>query len=379
MADLKVDADDPRAHVSREAGGRATYGRSGMNIATHDFLQGLAATDITAFYCDRDTRYVWVENPAPGFETIRAGALDADILPPDVAERLERMKRRVLESGAGEYALLEIDVPDRPSRWFDIWIEPDGAPEPKGLLGFAVEVTQRVEREERLRILLREVSHRSRNLLAIVQSIASQTVQGGANPQRFIERFNERLQSLAHTLDIVTLRDWDGATLHQLVSRQAGPFVSSTGVIEVSGIDPVLTPNAALHLGLAVQELASNASSHGVWSLPEGMVLVKTAYREPDDPASGLVFEWREAAEPDRQRAANDDRDPDTAQTLTGPFRVEQGRTGGGRSSGTFGSRTLMRIVPASVGGEARVHREQDQFVYELTLPASNFEEAERR
>ena len=255
-------------------------------------------------------------------------------------------KLRALETGEGQHDLVELTEVAR-DHWFDLWIEPQRDPggTVTGLLCFAVNVSQRVQREERLRVLLREVSHRSRNLLAIVQSIASQTVRTASAPSRFLERFNERLQSLAHTLDLVTVSEWEGATLHQLVSRQVGAFVSGTGVIEIAGPDPILTPNAALHLGLAVQELASNAASHGIWSRRDGMVYARTRLEGGD-----LMFEWTEAG-----LDTADDSDMS------------------GRTDGSFGSRTLLAIVPAAVGGTASMQREGSQFIYRLTVPSGNF------
>ena len=118
--------------------------------------------------------------------------------------------------------------------------------------------------------------------------------------------------------------------------------MTDTGVIEISGPDPVLTPNAALHLGLAVQELSSTATSHGIWSRAEGKVTVRTRLEN-----DALIFEWSEAG--------LDTEAPDM-------------------SDGSFGARTLSAIVPAAVGGRATVDREGAHFVYRLVVPAGNFD-----
>ena len=313
-------------------------------------LHGLRGTNVTVAYQGLDLVYAWIANPPAGFETI-SGKRDEDVLAPSAAAVLTPAKLRCIDTGEGMH--LTIEIPGETVRWFDVWLEPDfahdladepeGRGQIEGVIIVAIDVTERVAREDRLRVLLREVSHRTRNLLAIVQSIASQTVRAASAPTRFLERFNERLQSLAHTLDLVTLREWEGATLHQLVSRQAGPFRPHDGVFELGGPDPMLTPNAALHLGLAVQELASNALNHGAWSGNRGRVRARTSM-DPD----GLVFEWSEG-------------DP------SGKGAVPQ-------PSGTFGSRTLMSIVPAAVNGEASMIAQPEGFAYRLRVPATNLD-----
>ena len=81
----------------------------------------------------------------------------------------------------------------------------------------AVDITEQKRREQALRALLREVAHRSKNLLAIIQSIATQTGRYSETVDDFLSRFRGRLQSLASTQDLVTSSDWRGAALQDLV------------------------------------------------------------------------------------------------------------------------------------------------------------------
>ena len=343
--DSKADHDEPkkveRAPLLVSRDGDAA-GLSGERI-----LRGLRGTNVWIGYQDRDLVYLWIANPPPGFEAM-VGQKDRAFLPAGVEQRLGEAKRRCLDTGEGRHLTLDIGF-ERPA-WYDIWLEPDfGATpggKPEGVITVATEVTEHVEREDRLRVLLREVSHRSRNLLSIVQSIAAQTVRASSAAHGasggFLSRFNERLQSLAHTLDLVTLREWEGATLHQLVSRQARPFRPREGSIAIGGPDPVLTPNAALHLGLAVQELASNAVRHGAWGPAGGEVEARTRMD-----GETLLFEWSETGARDGEEV------------------LEPGAS--------FGSRTLMAIVPTALGGEASMVARDGGFTYRLTLPAANF------
>ena len=107
------------------------------------------------------------------------------------------------------------------------------------------------------------------------------------------------------------------------------------------------------------------------------MVYVRTHLADDEDENSDLVFEWREtAASDDTPRAANDDNPKATvgATQTKDPFRIAPAAKTMGAKRNSFGSRTLMRIVPASVGGSASVRREGAQFVYVLTMPSTNFE-----
>src|SRR5690606_26338767 len=125
---------------------------------------------------------------------------------------------------------LEICIPgtpgEREDQWFDLWIDADTTPDgtPSGIITTIVETTDQKRREQTLRVLLREVSHRSRNLLAIIQSIATQTGRYSSTVDGFLARFRGRLQSLASSQDLVTSSNWRGADLGDLVHGQAARF-----------------------------------------------------------------------------------------------------------------------------------------------------------
>ena len=117
--------------------------------------------------------------------------------------------------------------------------------------------------------LMREVSHRSKNLLAIVLSIAAQTASHAGNIDDFLTKFRGRIQALAWTQDLVTESNWQGTSFQRLVLAQLaqGRGEPPQG-IALDGDNPTLGPNAALHVGLAMHELVTNAAAHG--ALAEG-------------------------------------------------------------------------------------------------------------
>ncbi len=307
-------------------------------------VRALEGTDYAVFYQDLDLRGVWIENPPQDWAFDIAGKTDFDLLPEKTAHETTAVKREVIRTGENARMELQIDAPNG-TRWFKVWVDADFDEngKVKGILCFSAETTETKRRELAQQELLREVSHRSRNLLAIIQSIANQTAKSQHSITDYLSRFNDRLRSLAKTLDVVTRRNWEGATLHQVITGQVGSFVSAPNNFELEGVDPALTPNAALHIGLAIQELASNAAAHGAWSNKcQGSVSVVAAMTSDEQ----LELSWKEK--------------------IPGPFTLEDSRR--------FGAKTLLAVVPSSMQGKAETFEEDGHLIYRLTVPTGSFQ-----
>ena len=258
-------------------------------------------TGISLIYQDRSLRVVWAQNiPHSWSSRDVTGLTDAEFLPASEAERVVFAKRAVLQ--AAEPQNLEIRIADGDSvHWYEISIDADKSADGdlKGLITTAIDVTDRKRREQTLRALLREVSHRSKNLLAIIQSIATQTGRYSDSIDNFLSRFRGRLQSLSSSQDLVTSSNWRGADLRELVTGQVGRYVADPARhLRMEGANPYLNPNAALHIGLALHELAVNSVSYGALSKPEGVVTISAEMG--DGPLLNLT--WREAIKPARNR-----------------------------------------------------------------------------
>jgi GAF domain-containing protein len=134
------------------------------------------------------------------------------------------------------------------------------------------ELARREQREERIAALNRELAHRSKNLLALVQAIARQTSASGASIADYAERLCKRIQGLARTHDLIIADDWERVTLSDLIGRQVEPFTDSMHRLRLRGPVVELAPSAAQHLGLALHELAANSLSKGALATPAGYI-----------------------------------------------------------------------------------------------------------
>jgi two-component sensor histidine kinase len=155
------------------------------------------------------------------------------------------------------------------------------------LMTARVDIAERERHEEHIKLLMSEVNHRSRNMLAVVQAIARQTV--ATNLDDFVERFVARIQALAASQDLLVESEWKGVDLHQLARSQLGHLEDLVGNrIELRGPSLLVSASAAQTLSMALHELATNAAKYGALSNDRGRVEVSWSL-EPEE-SSGEAF-----------------------------------------------------------------------------------------
>lgn len=166
-----------------------------------------------------------------------------------------------------------------------------------GLVGVSSDITDRKAAEEHREFIMRELSHRSKNLLTVVLAIAQQTGGTDSNVRSFIGSFSSRLRALATLHDLLITMNWHGAPLKTLVENQLAPFIGDSSRLSISGPSVRVPPQLAQMISLALHELATNAAKYGALSSKHGCVAVTW---DLFGAGQGRVFRmtWSEAGGP---------------------------------------------------------------------------------
>jgi hypothetical protein len=221
---------------------------------------GLRHSGICVLHQDTEHRFDFAENPPPSWpQQDMIGLREDEILPTGIAAGFAAAYNRCRRDSAEQIFDLELGE-GLSRRHFELRLLPDD----DGVTTIVSDTTDDRARDLAVASLLREVSHRSKNLLAIVQSVAMQTAHHSAGTQDFLDTFRGRLHALSSTQDLVTESNWRGTYLQSLVASQlarVGPSVLAN--VRVTGENPLLAPNASLHNGHAIHELGDTAVLHG--------------------------------------------------------------------------------------------------------------------
>ena len=260
----------------------------------------LRGSNVTVYTQDPELRYTSISSPMFGCTIDQIiGHTDEEILPPDSRAAVISLKRAALETGSPQDSEVNIKTPSGEC-WHDLHIEPlrDITGAIVGLSCAAVDITERKEGEGHLRLLMRELTHRSKNLLAVIQAMARQTARHVGSIDAFLNQFSARLQALATSHDLLVQESWYGVSLFELVRSQLGHYLDRVGAqISLEGPTVVLKPEAAQSLGLALHELATNAAKYGALSVPAGHVTIKWR-RLPATEGHGVEIWWSEERGP---------------------------------------------------------------------------------
>ncbi|MCX8507563.1 MAG: PAS domain S-box protein, partial [Rhodobacteraceae bacterium] len=216
-------------------------------------------------------------DPADRQEQVRwfAGLDKSDTAPHDTAFRSRDAEGRVLHVRAHGSVLH------------------DAQGQPQRAVVLFTDVTAEHMAASRQQILLRELGHRSKNLMAIVQAIANRTFVSGADIEAARRAFSGRIAALAASQDALSGSTLNAARLTDILHSQLAPFGKR---VRCQGPDLLLPPRNAQTCALIVHELATNAVKHGALSVSEGHV--ELTWCITSDPAERFVFHWRERGGP---------------------------------------------------------------------------------
>jgi two-component system CheB/CheR fusion protein len=264
--------------------------------------------------------------------------------------RHEEMEALLEEELAGEVVRtgeMTIRTRSNEARIWDVQAVPIGRlPDGRRLrMSAAVDVTERKLTEQQRLLLAREVDHRARNALAVVQSLLRLTPAKGDEAKRFAAAIADRVSAMARAHGLLSRERWVGAELRALAEEELAPYAEGApGRVLLAGPPLRLTANAALSVSMVLHELATNAAKHGAFSAPGGQVEVTWA-RDPVD--GGLWLDWGESGGP----------------PISAP-PPSDGRSGG------FGSRLVARTA-RQLGGSIDYTWEPTGLRCTLRLPAN--------
>jgi two-component sensor histidine kinase/CheY-like chemotaxis protein len=206
--------------------------------------------------------------------------------------------------------------------------------------GVTLDITDRKLNEQRQELLAREVDHRARNALAVVQSIVRLTK--GENIAAYTKAVEGRVQALAHVHDLLSQARWQGADIGRLIAEEMAPYsVGDASRVTLGGPSILVDANRAQTISLALHELATNAAKYGALSGPTGKVAIGWGIEQ-----GSLKIAWRENG---------------------GPPVSPPARRG-------FGSKIIAASVASQRGGGAAFDWKPEGLSCDLTIPLLSVE-----
>ncbi len=230
------------------------------------------------------------DKDAPSFDTIMA----------QISPEHELRVRTELSSALAQGRQFVLDFPITRRDGTEIWmaitgdIQKDAMGVATHARGISQDISERKEWDRRQALLLRELSHRVKNSMAVIQSVTRQTLRSTSDPKAFAEAFEGRIQSLATSHSLLTEVDWKGVRLTDLIKLQAGAMADNFDKrFTLEGQEVLLPAETATQLGLVLHELGTNATKYGSLSVQKGKVILawKTSHGK-------LRLTWRERGGP---------------------------------------------------------------------------------
>jgi PAS domain S-box-containing protein len=183
----------------------------------------------------------------------------------------------------------------------EVWLEETAKAEFDGtgrfarLQGLTVDITARKRAEERQDLLVAELDHRVKNVLARVAVVAMYTRQGSSSMDQFVRALDGRIQSMAAAHSLLSQTHWQGVGLTDLVRHQLAPYATDANTT-ISGPDVMLGSAETQAVAMVIHELVTNAAKYGALSTANGRVSVSWELRPGID--GGLTIAWRELGAP---------------------------------------------------------------------------------
>jgi PAS domain S-box-containing protein len=212
----------------------------------------------------------------------------------DEAEK-NRLKEAIAAATRGEDVRFDLKLEAAEGRQvYDLWIHRQDMS--SDVVASAVDVTDRYEAEETQRLLMRELDHRMKNTLQVIQAIIRRTATTQESIAKFEQALLGRVGAMSRAHDLLARERWHGAEIAAVIGQETEPLSAGRAIV-ARGPSLRLSPKAALSLALVIHELATNAVKYGALSTAEGKVDIRWEVdRAPREPR--LVLRWQESDGP---------------------------------------------------------------------------------
>jgi PAS domain S-box-containing protein len=204
------------------------------------------------------------------------------------------------------------------------------------------DITEQKANEAQRKFITRELSHRAKNQLTVVRSIANQTAKNAASLEQFQRKFDDRVFSLAKSIDLLVSREWSTVSLEKLCRSQIELFSdSNSDNVVISGPKVVLAPAAVEAIGMALHELGTNAAKYGALSQAAGQISLTWGFSSEID-SDSLQITWRETG-----------------------LEIDEAPSRKG-----FGHVVLTQLAKSSLGSDANLSFSHQGLHWEITVPS---------
>ena len=175
--------------------------------------------------------------------------------------------------------------------------------------------------------------------------LLGQVARRTKNFEDFDAAFSSRIRALADVHDLLVMQNWEGAPIREVIRTQLAPFAQiDTRRLTIEGPELMLKPKAVEHIGLALHELATNATKYCALSLPEGLITIHWTVETDSLETQQVRFDWKESGGP----------------TVSAPHHKG------------FGHMVVMQLVPKALEGNAQINYSTDGLGWTLQAPAAN-------
>lgn len=307
------------------------------------FQLALKLGGVASWHWDVDTGDTWVSDSFCSIFGLPPGSrvdtrVFESVIHPDDVEDVRHQVRGLIERPGLDHEFRIIRPSDGEVRWIHSLggALRDASGSVVRLLGISVDITERVRNQERERLLIREVDHRAKNLLSVIQAVIQLT--RARSTSEFIDDVTGRIHALARVHTLIAASRWMGAELSRLVTDEMAPFTENGERVRLNGLRLELKPAAAQSMALVIHELTINAAKYGALSTPGGQIEID--WKLADGGATDLELHWRESGGP--------------------AVRAPQ-RSG-------FGTRLIRTSIERQLGGTVELHWQAEGLQCDITL-----------